>query len=485
MSQGLVSLMTGCCLGYPNGMDYYSPDEKFPEYRYAHIASQANPVYRAVREMLVQARLDIEHYGSSQWNPLGRYIPIGSRVFVLCNFVYHRNPYENQLAFQAKCIHGSVLRAVVDYILIAAGRQEYVLFGNAPLQSCDWNSILAETGVNRVIEFYQREGMKVEGRDLRLFVARQDLFGRITKTEERDDIENAVIIDLGSSSLLAEHNQELARFRVADYNPHQTESHHALGRHVYIINKAILESDVILSLSKLKTHEKVGITCGLKGFVGIAGHKDCLAHHRLGAPAEGGDEYPEASQLLKFVSSLHDWVYQQRPGLPGLNVMRIIDRNLRRLIARMGGVLSGAWYGNDTAWRMALDLARIAHYGDVYGDMHDTMRRIHLSIIDGIIAGEGNGPLSPQAVQSGALVFSDNVAVGDWIACRIMGFDPTRLPLISKAFRPMKYPISTSQAPEYAVYANGCRVNEKEVAAMLPRRFRAPHGWRSYLEQPV
>jgi hypothetical protein len=172
---------------------------------------------------------------TSQWNPLGRYIPFGSQVFVLCNFVYHRKPYENQLAFQAKCIHGSVLRTIVDYILIAAGRQAHVLLGNAPLQSCDWNSVLTDTGVCRVIEFYQREGINVEGRDLRFFVARQDLLGSITRIVERNDIENTITIDLGSDSLLAEHDQKLAQFRVADYNSFQTERHHASGRHVYII----------------------------------------------------------------------------------------------------------------------------------------------------------------------------------------------------------------------------------------------------------
>ena len=66
-----------------------------------------------------------------------------------------------------------------------------------------------------------------------------------------------------------------------------------------MIHRDVLEADVVIHLSKLKTHEKVGITCGLKGFVGSVGHKDCLAHHRFGPPGRGGDEYPDSQAFLR------------------------------------------------------------------------------------------------------------------------------------------------------------------------------------------
>jgi hypothetical protein len=38
----------------------------------------------------------------------------------------------------------------------------------------------------------------------------------------------------------------------------------------------------------------------------------------------------------------------------------------------------GSWYGNDTAWRMALDLNRKEHYASKEGKMQKTCtRRIH------------------------------------------------------------------------------------------------------------
>ena len=47
--------------------------------------------------------------------------------------------------FYAKCTHGSVLRAILDYVLLAL-EEGTVRFGNAPVQSCNWERVLEETG---------------------------------------------------------------------------------------------------------------------------------------------------------------------------------------------------------------------------------------------------------------------------------------------------------------------------------------------------
>src|ERR1700729_709273 len=139
----LLSIVSDLALHYPEDDDYFSPDQAFPEYRHAVTSSRANPVYSSVRRLFAQCGMDQHHFGFPDWNPLGAYIPRGSRVFVLCNFVYHRKPGESLPAFWSKCTHGAVLRALLDYILIAAGPSGVVNFGNAPLQSCDWNQVLA------------------------------------------------------------------------------------------------------------------------------------------------------------------------------------------------------------------------------------------------------------------------------------------------------------------------------------------------------
>src|SRR3954447_21093207 len=113
----------------------FSPSTRFPEYPFSDCASVANPVYASVRDCLRDAGLDAKNYDSASWNPLGHFIQKGQRVFVLCNFVTHRRAQKSLEAFTAKCTHGSVLRAVVDYVLLAVGPEGSVTFGNAPLQS--------------------------------------------------------------------------------------------------------------------------------------------------------------------------------------------------------------------------------------------------------------------------------------------------------------------------------------------------------------
>ncbi|MGB8990856.1 MAG: DUF362 domain-containing protein, partial [Desulfobaccales bacterium] len=411
----MLSVIADTSLRYPEEK-WFSPDEGFPEYRFSHISSSPNPVYRAVRECLAQAGLDQERYGTSAWNPLGVFIRPGSQVFVLCNFVHHRRGNESAENFLGKCIHGSVLRALIDFVLLAVGEKGRVRFGNAALQSCDWDQVLEDTRAREVLEFYRTQGAPVEAKDLRLYVAEKSRFSSVARVERRD-VSEGVRINLGSDSLLAQLPANSAPFRVRDYNPLCTEAYHAHEKHIYVLHRSVLESDVIISLPKLKTHEKVGITCAIKGCVGAAGLKDCLAHHRFGPPDQGGDEYPsDETGLLRVFSRWHDTIQQTSPEGPLGNIVRLLDRYVRRGVQVFAPIVGGAWRGNDTAWRMAVDLARIVSYADSAGVMQAKPCRPHLACIDGIVGGEGQGPLKPQAVHSGLLLWADNPAIADY-AC--------------------------------------------------------------------
>ncbi|MEM5774103.1 MAG: hypothetical protein AAGU05_03805, partial [Anaerolineaceae bacterium] len=128
----MISLITDPSLVYPEATDYFSPDEAFPEYAFEHLSATENPIYRAVRRCLAQAGLDEENFGKPNWNPLGAFIAPGSRVFILCNFANERRHDERLIDFQSRCTHGSVLRPLVDYVLLAVGATGSVSFGNAP-----------------------------------------------------------------------------------------------------------------------------------------------------------------------------------------------------------------------------------------------------------------------------------------------------------------------------------------------------------------
>ena len=56
-----------------------------------------------------------------------------------------------------------------------------------------------------------------------------------------------------------------------------------------------------------------------------------------------------------------------------------------------------------------------------------TERPPHLSIIDGVVGMEGNGPVSGTAVSSGVALASVDATAVDAVGARVMGYDPSRI----------------------------------------------------------
>ncbi len=467
---------------YPESGESFSPSEAYPEYPFSHIASRPNPAYRSVRRCLSQCGLDAEHYGTPRWNPLGRYVNKGDKVFLLCNFVFHKRPRESWSAFHGKCTHGSILRAIADYVLIAAGPGGEIVFGNAPLQSCDWRRVLADTGAAEVEEFYRRHQAPVRAKDLRLWIAPRGALGR-AKSRVETDPAAGVSVSLDEKSLLDAFYQDRPdpRLRVSDYDPDLTAGYHGRHRHRYVLHKDLLAADVVLHIPKMKTHEKVGITIGLKGLVGGVARKDCLAHHRFGPPELNGDEYPDDGRWQPRLSAFHDFVYRrQYPGLLAA-FLEILDGTGRRIARRIfGKIQAGGWHGNDTAWRMAADLTRIMYYADQNGIMTDRRQRTHLALIDGIVGGEGDGPLAPRGAGSRTVVFSDDLVLGDLVACRLMGYDPEKIPLLRFLIsEPRLFDRPGALAGD--IILNERRIRYRDLGPVLARPFAPPKGWRGIL----
>lgn len=469
-------------LCYPEGDEFFSPSVSYPEYPFKHIAMKPNLVYQSVRECLAQAGLDAENYGTPDWNPLKIYIKQGDKVFLLCNFVYHRRSKESLKDFFAKCTHASILRVLIDYIYIAVKQEGSISFGNAPLQSCIWEQILIDTGAYIILDFYKQNHIEVAAKDLRLFVAPRNALGQIISTKEVHN-HAGIIVKLDNNSLLDElyNSDKNIKFRVSDYNPDRIEKLHGLHKHEYIINNEILSSNVVFSVPKLKTHEKVGITVGLKGFVGCVGHKDCLAHHRFGSKEIKGDEYPDNSLIQILLSKFNDFVYRRNYPQCLNSLFEIIDENFTRIAKRVfKKIRAGSWYGNDTAWRMTIDLAYIMHFANTEGLLSDKPQRKQLVLIDGVIGGEGNGPLSPTPVESKCIIFSDNVVCADLTACKLMGYDSKKIPLIYHSEHNNKL-INISTSKNIYCIMNKKRISFDNLRSVLNRSFVPPVGWKGYL----
>lgn len=477
-----VSILLLPRITYPDAIDF-SPHERYPEYALQALATQNNSVYEGIRQLLHMAQADRASYMSSRWNPLGTWIHKGDRVFVMPNFVTNRQPHESTSEFLGKCTHASVLRAVIDYALIATGEMGTISFGNAPLQSCDYHRVLHETGAQSLVNFYRnRLNRPICACDLRGMISRWSGLGTLQSSMITD--EEAVEVDLGKDSLLEQlggHSGDFTKFRVGDYDPTMTESFHSRGRHVYVLNRRILESDVVISVPKLKTHQKVALTCALKGTVGAIARKECLAHHRKGGPKEGGDEYATSNWTRRVASDLCDEA-AIRGNTFLANSLRVLSKTLVKVCSMAPtNYRSGAWYGNDTAWRMALDIARIIRYARIDGSMSSEPQRQHLAFVDGVVAGEGEGPLRPSPRNVGALLFSHDVAALDYASALLMGFDPTQIPLVRHAFDRMRYQVSDASLASVGLVLNYRNVSAWELRRLLPRPFCPPKGWIDHL----
>lgn len=79
---------------------------------------------------------------------------------------------------------------------------------------------------------------------------------------------------------------------------------------------------------------------------------------------------------------------------------------------------------------MVMDLNLIAKYGKADGTISDFKQRSILYTCDGIIGGQGDGPLNPEPLPLGFLMLSENPALMDIALSCLMKFNPDKFPLL-------------------------------------------------------
>ena len=116
-----------------------------------------------------------------------------------------------------------------------------------------------------------------------------------------------------------------------------------------MIAPAVLSSDVVISVPKLKVHRKVGTTLNLKNMVGINSDKNHLAHYRVGPPSKGGDEFSNpgwddrAERLLSDFFLGPNWRSGKYPFL-AWRAFRKLLRSIKPISA--GSAFAyGNWHG--------------------------------------------------------------------------------------------------------------------------------------------
>ena len=445
----------------------YAPSETFPEFLALRIGTTPNPVFSLIRGALRDLGLDAARFGAPAWNPLGDLVKPGGRIVVKPNWVLDRN--EGSGGMDCMITHPSVLRAVLEYVFLAKPAQ--VVLGDAPLQGCDFERLLDFGGLRKVIADFQSRGLPLVVKDFRRTVMRQD--GKLKRVaEELRPESDYVLVDLGADSLLEPIAKDWKKFRVTVYDPRKMRAHHRPGQHRYLIAKEIVEADLVVNVPKLKAHKKTGITCCLKNLIGINGNKEYLPHHRRGGADAGvGDNYAHRHWQMTAAESLLDGANRIR-GCP--RAYRFCERVVWWLMAKAAKSdasvqIEGSWYGNDTIWRTCLDLNRALLYADANGRMRDQPQREEISIVDAVVAGQGEGPLAPDPLETGAVFAARNPAVGDFLGARLLGFDAGKIPLLRHVCGAVRWRIC-SEKPTWP-----------DFHPPFPPA-RAPKGWAGHLE---
>ena len=241
-------------------------------------------------------------------------------------------------------------------------------------------------------------------------------------------------------------------------------------------------------MPKLKTHRTAGITCCLKNLVGINTYKNYLPHYSEGGPSDGGDQFPFENLNARIEGPVAALIKQKILRHPRLaRYLTSLNTIGKKVFGDSKNVVrNGSWYGNDTMWRMILDLNKALLYANADGTMRQepiVQAKRYIGVVDAVLAGEGEGPLSPDPVAMGLLVCGTNPAAIDAVCATLMGFDPLKIPPVSRAFKVKKFPLCDFSMEEIEILLDGKRHCISDVPGHRVMHFEPQHGWKGYIEK--
>ncbi|MBR6148818.1 MAG: DUF362 domain-containing protein [Lachnospiraceae bacterium] len=345
-----------------------------------------------VKKTLKRALSDL---GYPKEKPLCSVVHPGDRVFIKPNWVASkwRESCPHKDTLYCVITHPHVIEAVADLVAEALQGKGEIIIGDNPSIDADFKELMEFTEIEKIKNKYD---VPVRILDLRPLVC-DDLknYGKKNMmVHQSGDPNGNVEVNLGKESLL--YGIDPTRFRGVFDEREDTIASHTGETQLYTFSRTLYDADVYISIPKLKTHQKVGATLNLKGLVGSIVNKNQLVHWQVGYPEIHGDEYPnkEAYEASKKAKVTH----------------------------------RGAWPGNDTIWRMVADL---------YQGMKKKERR-YFTVIDGIVAGEGQGPFCPTSKNANSLIVGEDLLATDIVAVRYMGLNPEKISYL-KYFLEQKY----------------------------------------------
>jgi uncharacterized protein (DUF362 family) len=400
---------------------------------------RGKPEYVGVEAFVRQA---LDAIGLTGDNPLATVIQPGDRVVLKPNLIregHAARPNE----WEQVITHGTVIDAVARLTARALQGRGRIVIADGPQTDSDFEAICERTSLLGIRDRLRSDGITCDVLDLRRhrwFQKGDVIYKRI---ELPGDPAGYTTVDLGSASEFSSYALS-GNFYGADYDTAETARFHSNGRHTYVLCRTVMDADVVINIPKLKTHKKTGVTLSLKNLVGINGYRNCLPHFTMGTPDVRGDEFPSKSITYKLQSRSIALFKKAlvASGHRGGTIARLVKRVGRRAFGDTNEVTrSGNWHGNDTVWRMVLDLNKALLYFDGLGKRRQRPLRC-LTIIDGIIAGQGNGPMTPDPFPAGLIIAGFDPVAVDSVAATLMGFDGAKIPMLAGAWRVIEYPLA-------------------------------------------
>jgi uncharacterized protein (DUF362 family) len=351
-------------------------------------------------------------------------VPAGGTVVIKPNMVRHFNP-AGPLSAVVTSPH--VVRVLVELAADAVGAGGRVIVADSPQNDCEFDALVATAGWREVVAWARAElGERFQLLDMRPEAVRMRNGIVVERRPLPGDPAGEVAVDLGDASAFHRSGIDHRRLRGSDYDPDVTVSSHADGRHVYSLCRTFVDADLVVVVPKVKTHKKVGLSLGMKNLVGMVGDKNRLPHHTAGFPSTGGDEYPARSPW----TVARQWGVERGRRLlargQGVAVLQALRKVERAALPDIPG-RSGNWWGNDTAWRMVVDLVALVR------SLRKDAGRPTVFVYDGIVGGEGNGPLAPLPVDLRLVGAADDPVAGDVAITRALGLEPDDFPLLREA----------------------------------------------------
>ena len=489
MNESIVGIFKTEYCYYPPKKSFFRPDKDYPELTSLNmpLSSEKNHVYEAVREALYLAGFDATHFGTPDWNPFAAYIKKKDTVLIKPNLVMDKN-HNQDGGTDCLYTHPSVVAPIIDYVLLALGCTGRIIIGDAPMQECNFDSLIENSGYKQLVEFYKNR----YGCNIRLVDFRQLSSVVINGIHHFsiDESKEGMIINLGKDSVHFQEGEQSHKIRITNYDPRILRLHHYQDKHEYFISSHVLNADVLINIPKPKVHRKAGMTISLKNMIGINVRKEFLPHHTMGAISQGGDEYKDKNLIHSFRSYMLDkkniYVFENKYGKARLAyiVIKCLSRILE--LTKNDFYREGNWYGNDTISKTIVDLNRIVQYADKNGVLQANRTRKMIIVADMIIAGEKEGPVAPSPKELGIIAAGTNPVCFDEIIATLVGFDYHKIPSITRAREANQRYALVDQEVKPVVASNLPDLNGShlEQIPLIEDFILIPtSGWKSHIER--